>query len=589
MADTRARIIIDAQDRATAVMKAIGDSGKRLQSSLDGLGAPFLRLQTLGASLISGVLVAGIRNLVGALDDLDEAAQGLGTTAVELASLQQAFADSGVGAEKLERALTRLNVMVAEARGGGAEAVATFRAFGSAELDAAVKSGDTVRALRAMADAFAALEDGPDKVAIATKFFGEKLAKDMIPALNQGGESLKRFTGLTEDHVREAAALQGQIDKLTNSFKNLALVVGGNLAAAINKLFDRGSVTQRIAELEQIIRSMEHMQVGDPANLARYREELAKLKVEAAAAASAVGAMPKADPGEVLRRLNEAAAIEKQAAALKKLLAERANEEVDRLRREAQKETDALKADADRRQFDSMRDLLRLQREQNAELEAENQFERDRLEILQLSGKAEEERKRRLAEVLETLRAIGEVDAAEAEKAVKGIAGISDAAKEATNAAEQLGLTISSSLGELITSGGKAGDVFKALAQDVLKLITQMLILKPLAEELKRIFEGISLGGGGGSSNLLSGLISGISGLFGGGGGSSALPVGGMAAGASVPRTTVAFATAAPQITVNIASGVDRAGVALAVERGVRAGLARSYDSTRRGGAGVFA
>lgn len=77
-------------------------------------------------------------------------------------------------------------------------------------------------------------------------------------------------------------------------------------------------------------------------------------------------------------------------------------------------------------------------------------------------------------------------------EAAKGI-------KESTDYAEKFAMTMTSSLGEIITSGGSASDIFRALLQDILKLITQMLILEPIAESLKSMFKGFGKGGGGGT------------------------------------------------------------------------------------------
>lgn len=65
------------------------------------------------------------------------------------------------------------------------------------------------------------------------------------------------------------------------------------------------------------------------------------------------------------------------------------------------------------------------------------------------------------------------------------------------DAAERLSLTLTSSIGRLIETGGSASDFFRALSQDVAKLIMQITVLEPLTRQIRAAFAGGSGGGGG--------------------------------------------------------------------------------------------
>jgi hypothetical protein len=71
-------------------------------------------------------------------------------------------------------------------------------------------------------------------------------------------------------------------------------------------------------------------------------------------------------------------------------------------------------------------------------------------------------------------------------------------AKETTNVVQEFGLTFASSIGEWIKNPTSGKTFFQALLDDLLQLTTQMLIVAPLAETLKKTFSSGGSGGGGG-------------------------------------------------------------------------------------------
>lgn len=570
----RIETIFTAQDRASAVMRQIGAAGDKLQGTFDRIQAPLLRAQTLWAGLAGGAIVGGIRALVGAIDDLDEAAQALGTTAVQLAQLRQAGAEAGLGVEKLDTALTRLNVNISEAAAGNPKAAAAFRAFRSEALNAAVAAGDSGKVLRALADEFVKLQDGPAKASLAVDLFG-KAGAALVPLLNGGSAALERYTGLTEETVKESAKLQKEIDKLTATWEKFKFSVASFVIPKINAIFDPGSIAQQIAETETIIKSMEFSGVGDPKNLEMYRAQLARLKNELAASTAAESEHSQAAKGSAQAVRDRAAADEAAAAA-------------------AGKKTKAIResSNAYRQEFD---DVARIRRnraagEEDIRREEEAAAERRRQRADQLTGRSDFRQQQEDLAILREEFEAGNIEAIEFEIRKAKIFGrgneIEQGMERQIDLAEQLGLTLSSSLGDLITSGGKASDIFKALGQDIAKMVLQLTVLNPLAKELKKAFEGLGSGGGGGGADFFSQLISGagsfIAGL-GGGGGTATAGAGGFT---GMDSYATGWAGAA-SVNVYIDGATDRARISSLVSQGVKAGIAASVDNTARGGSGV--
>ncbi len=74
------------------------------------------------------------------------------------------------------------------------------------------------------------------------------------------------------------------------------------------------------------------------------------------------------------------------------------------------------------------------------------------------------------------------------------------------------GNTIANAFGDAILAGGKLGDVFDSLAQQLARLITQQLIVIPLAQQITNIIRSSGIGSG------IAGIIGGLFGASGGGG-----------------------------------------------------------------------
>jgi phage host-nuclease inhibitor protein Gam len=190
-------------------------------------------LGPIGAALTGGGIIAGITNFIGKLDDLDEAAQNIGTTAVALSELQAAARVSGVGADELQAALTRLNVKASE----GSQA---FKAMGINVKDANgnIKASDTL--LAEVADKFKGYEDGARKTALAVELF-DKAGARLIAYLNQGGDALRANTGLTDEAVKQAIKFQQEMDKLALSFEQFTNKAGPEVLKFLARLIEEFS------------------------------------------------------------------------------------------------------------------------------------------------------------------------------------------------------------------------------------------------------------------------------------------------------------------------------------------------------------
>ena len=478
MANTDARIVITAEDRATRVLKGI-------RGSIDGAVAAFGQLGAAGAALGAGAALAGLRSLVSSIDDLDEAAQGLGITAVQLSNLRQAAGEAGIGAEAFGTALTRLNVRIGEAATGNEDAIRLFRALGVAVSDAggAIRPADQV--LRDLAARFASLEDGPAKAALAVEVFGKAGAK-LIPLLNQGADGLERFSGLTDETVKQAARLQGELDKLSASWERFKNVLAGAVLPVLNDTID-------------VVRQLDFRRAFSNIFPGRILQDL-NAQVEQAAA--------KQKQLREALKLGEGAYSNEGRAALQSAQAVLQNARA----KDVSTKATVKQVDAQRQlltEYENnvaiLRDAQRLQREIDQAVAEREQ------RLANLTGRSAAEQQARDLQLIDDALIEGTISLQEYDAAYTRIFGlnseVSQGIEKQKDALEGLALTFASSVGAFIERGGSVRSFFEALLQDLLKLTTQLLIVKPLAEALKAAFSGGGGGVGGSISSLFSGFF----------------------------------------------------------------------------------
>ncbi len=543
-----AKLVITAEDRASAVFRDISGSVGRLEGVFDTVAGPIGRFGGLLGAITGSAAVAGFRALVGSIDDLDEAAQGLQIGATTLANFRQAAREAGVDADKFDGALTRLNVRIADAASGNEDAARLFKALGVAVKDAGGAIRPTDEVLRELAGRFATLQDSPAKAALAVELFGRSGAK-LIPLLNGGADNLERFAGLTDQTVREAARLQSEFDRLGASTERFKNTLAGSVLPTINdtaealsridfgKVFSRGlpgliirefaQQAEEAAAKQRQLREALALGAGAYSNEGRAAQQSAQAILDNARAKekNKQATQPAEQITESQRALGQLVEqLERQRNTLEDISRTeqvlqflRANPGVDTPQVRELLFDQARLNDELEQERDIRRELARISKEELAAVKALDD------QLAEFSGRAEIARKQALTARLEARLAAGEqFSPEELDRAVKGIAGIAGETEKATDAAERFALAISSSLGSFIEGQGRGGvkGFFEAITQDVLKLTTQLLILKPIAEGLTELFGGAKAASSGGQSvaGFLGSLVSGFAGARAAGG-----------------------------------------------------------------------
>ena len=218
----------------------------------DGFAQVFGRLTRLGGlvSVALGAAGGGVTALVTesarAGQEVERLAGRAGVTSESFQRLAYAAALGGADADAFASVLQDLGEKAFDAATGSEDLQSTFRALG---INIRTANGDVKKSdqlFAELADAFARMEDGPTKTAMALQLFSEEGAR-LIPILNQGSAGLARMGAEAESLglVLDSKALTQSrdfargMDQLRATLRGLGLTVGQTLIPVLLPLIER--------------------------------------------------------------------------------------------------------------------------------------------------------------------------------------------------------------------------------------------------------------------------------------------------------------------------------------------------------------
>jgi hypothetical protein len=550
---TQARMELTAVDKTRAAfdsanrgLESIGERITRLGIGLDGVGTSIAGLFSLATI---GSMVALAKSAADFADEMGKAAQRAGTAVEEFSALAYAAKLADVSQEDLGKALKTLSV---EIEGGGKE----LKAYG-------INATTADQALLQLADRIAATEDPTKRVAIAAKVLGERFGPQMVPLLAQGSRGLKdameeaRRFGVVVNAEASAAAekfndnltrlgtlAQGLKISLTNDLVQglgnateaflKANREGGKFAALVAGIqtFLTGddrhkanvSMVENAARIMEIQNAQDRIRkaAGDRAaagttweenltgqeakTLGNLQAELAQrqaafrtaqgyakqLDDAAAGTGSRGGGGGRGKPPQeppyrdwMGRRLDWLTPIEVEAAEDAGQRQEAQANINDTARRFLQ-DSDEMSAG-----------LAELREQARARQKAELQLQE---EIMRLSGRTTDDRKRQLTGSLEAMldKDPSAFTAEELDKIVKGIGNIGDALKDTRDIGDDFGRSFSTALDGILFRTRSIGETFRALGVNILSTAVQQGFTEPIGTSLGKSLKSLLGFEGGG-------------------------------------------------------------------------------------------
>lgn len=578
MADPRARIIIDADDRASRALR-------RVKGELTGVSraASALSRISLGGALSVGGLTALATRSIETADAIGKTADKLGLGVEALQEYRFAAEQSGVSTQQFDTAIQRLGRRLAEADNGSGEAVKAFEELGIATKNANGQLKTIDEILPELADAFGKVENQIDRTRLAQKLFDSE-GVGLVNLLREGSAGLEEFRNrareaglvISEDLVRGAEAANDELNvfnkvistQITASLLNLAPIITSitsgfvELTQSVREFI---SVSPDIknaggTELDILNRRLDTL-VGELDNLERREKRVTEIKVF----------------GDSLEKIaEERNAIDLEIEQIQRRIVDikKAKEELAKvIVSQTSPQLPAAQPDT-KTQSRITRDCCPSDKQAKAQKEltikiGETIEQKERLLLLERTLdevdparplirqlEALEELERLYPEYAATIGiAILQVEE-DIERVNSGLEEQADQVEEVQNQWIGFGDIAVSALEDAILESKKFSDILDGLEKDILRLVTRNLVTEPLAQSIGGFFQGSSSGGGNIFSSLF-GAARGADFMVGGGGGTDSQVVAFRATpGEQVTVRTPQQQRNANSVTINI-NGVN--------------------------------
>jgi len=510
MADNNTRIVISAVDQASGALgkveKSLGSLGEQSQL-LTGLMGRFT------AALSVGALVGFTKGTIDAADSVNDLSQRLGIGVKQLAGWELASKQSGASLESIGKGVKGLSGYIAE---NGDK----LRALG-------IDTTDANNTLIQLADGFAAMPDGMEKAALATKLFG-KAGMDLIPMLNMGSKGLQEVFDKADAYGKKLAELAPEADKFNDQLEELAMyskAAGINLMTPLVKGLNETTenfIRARDAGLGFFqaltgfgVRGINESIADAKKNSGERINELIKERDKVSAG------LGKGEDFYVNQQLDEINAKLKYYRQLQLDTLPKANYSneggrtpgVDLSGLMDKPTKTSSSADKYKRPFDPEGDLewkIEEERYRAQKKRADENAKATDDEIKNQAKLAEKYRDmadplQKYREQLDEIRALRESGALKAETALEAewqvqlkiddqMAKTTESIKEQNKFANELGLTFSSAFEDAILGGKNFGDVLKGLEQDIARIILRKSITEPIGTGISDAIKGSGIG-----------------------------------------------------------------------------------------------
>lgn len=243
------RYILQADDRtkaatasAQANFKRLDQTASLLKTTLAGVGAAFVIQRAAGFT----------RDTLEMADALGDTAAKAGLTAEQLQVLRHAAEQNGSSADKLDKAMVRLNTNLGqaalEAKGlasGTSPASDALAKLGVSVLDAGGNIRSTGDVFPELVDKLSSIQSPAERAAVAAQIFGAKLGPELAVLIEQGSGALTKYRSELE---RMGALLSNDFVKAAGEVNDQFNAVG----MAVRTNFQRGFLEAFLGDFKSI-------------------------------------------------------------------------------------------------------------------------------------------------------------------------------------------------------------------------------------------------------------------------------------------------------------------------------------------------
>lgn len=228
-----AKLSIDLEARLTKLESDLKQatslaekSAKQIRGAFSGLSLMFTGL---AGALSVGALKGAFDKYVDGAASMQKLAVVTGTTTEKISGLSAIAKMSGTDIGALEGGMVRLSAALTKA---DKESSSAGKAFATLELDPAkLRTMDTADALQAVSKAFAQLEDGSSKTALAVALFG-KAGAELLPYLNDLANTGQIVAKITTEQGQAAKEYQLALRQMEAAQSAVAKIIVAELLPA---------------------------------------------------------------------------------------------------------------------------------------------------------------------------------------------------------------------------------------------------------------------------------------------------------------------------------------------------------------------
>lgn len=206
----------------------------------------------IGAAVVTGAVAAGgalfgmASNAAGVADNVDKASKRMGIASDAYQELDYWASQNGLSNSDMEKAVGRLNQRMGEAAAGNEKYSSALEKLG-VNMDS-VREGtvSTEDAFVTSIQSLSEMENGQEQAALASELFGTKLARELLPALQDGSLSIEDAKKqaqdlgivLGEDAIGAGVLFTDTMDQMKRSLGAVATNVGVEVMPMIQTLLD---------------------------------------------------------------------------------------------------------------------------------------------------------------------------------------------------------------------------------------------------------------------------------------------------------------------------------------------------------------
>lgn len=206
------------------------------------------------ASAVAGGAMAGLgtaafgmtTKVTGAFDDISKGAQRLGVSTDFYQEMDFWASQNGLSHERMEKAIGRFNQRLGQATNGNEKYGSALQALGVNLDDVRTGTLSTEDAFAQSIQKLSEMESQQDQVNLATELFGTRMARDMLPALQNGALSIEdakkkaQELGLVigEDSLAAGVKFQDTWDQMKRSLSTFGMQIMGQLMPVFQTLMD---------------------------------------------------------------------------------------------------------------------------------------------------------------------------------------------------------------------------------------------------------------------------------------------------------------------------------------------------------------